>query len=453
MKPLPNPPNHVQVLIDSSNDVLQEIFEVGLNEPNGKYLHWEKLKRWKPIPGRLSPEQFWCGVKYARLQSRKAVPLKQKNGQEFWFAEPDLMRSSLHQFDRQAAGTITSSGRSVGMEDKERYLIRSLIEEPFSSSVLEGAATTRDIARKLIDENRRPRSRDERMVLNNYLAMRFVREHVDEDLTSDLILEIHRIVSKGTLDDPDMEGVLRTSDRNINVVDDPTGEILHKPPAAEELESRLQNLCDYANGKDQEGVFIHPIVKAIILHFMIGYDHPFVDGNGRTARALFYWYAIKTGHWLLEYVSISKTIMEAPVKYGRAYLETESDGGDLAYFIIHQVNVLMKALEELHVYIDRRTKQLSDYSATLRDSRFNHRQAFLLNDAVRDRPARVGLEQYQRMHSVSYHTARNDLEALVGAGLYRKKKIGGKSVYLPKKNLMEKLAVMGAETLRQVGEG
>lgn len=44
---------------------------------------------------------------------------------------------------------------------------------------------------------------------------------------------------------------------------------------------------------------------------MIAYMHPFVDGNGRTARALFYWYMLKSGYWLTEYLSISRVIAKS----------------------------------------------------------------------------------------------------------------------------------------------
>jgi Fic family protein len=51
--------------------------------------------------------------------------------------------------------------------------------------------------------------------------------------------------------------------------------------------------------------FIHPVVRAIILHFMIGCGHLFVDGNGRTARALFYWSVLHQKYRLMEFISIS----------------------------------------------------------------------------------------------------------------------------------------------------
>jgi Fic family protein len=81
------------------------------------------------------------------------------------------------------------------------------------------------------------------------------------------------------------------------------------PLANPDLPERMRALCAFANMRTGVDGFVHPIVRAIILHFMLAYDHPYVDGNGRTARALFYWSALKDGYWLIEYVSISRIII------------------------------------------------------------------------------------------------------------------------------------------------
>ncbi|HEY5741239.1 MAG TPA: Fic family protein, partial [Terrimicrobiaceae bacterium] len=64
------------------------------------------------------------------------------------------------------------------------------------------------------------------------------------------------------------------------------GQVYHDPPPPEELETRMVAMCAFANG-ETPGFFVHPAVRAIILRFWLTYDHPFVYGNGRTARALF----------------------------------------------------------------------------------------------------------------------------------------------------------------------
>ena len=76
-------------------------------------------------------------------------------------------------------------------------------------------------------------------------------------------------------------------------------EILHEPPSADQLPKRVETMCAFANEQLKSG-FIHPVIRSILLHFWLAYDHPFVDGNGRTARALFYWSMLRHKYWLFE---------------------------------------------------------------------------------------------------------------------------------------------------------
>lgn len=408
--------------------------------PDDPYRHWDEVRR-RPPPAGFSAEEHWAALKLRRLRSATRLALADVRDRPFWFTEPPAVRQALHRLDRDAAGVIGSRVRALTRDDSRRYVARSLIEEPFSSSILEGAVTTRDIARQLVEDDRPPRTRDERMVLNNYRAMELVKRKLGEPLTLPLILQIHKIVSEGTLDRAEMAGRLRGPKDDVRVVDDGNDDVLHTPPPASDLPHRLEALCAFANTPESEQPFIHPVIRAIILHFMIGYEHPFVDGNGRTARALFYWGALKAGYWMLEYVSISRTITEAPAQYYRAFLETETDGGDLTYFIDHQLRVLCKSIDALHDYVERRQADLESFSDALSSEDFNHRQTFVLNEAALKRATRFTIAEQQRAHNVSYHTARNDLEDLVNRGFLAKVKRGRGSIYRPVARLLEQFAV------------
>jgi len=120
---------------------------------------------------------------------------------------------------------------------------------------------------------------------------------------------------------------------------------------------------------------MHPVLRAILLRFWLAYDHPFVHGNGRTARALFYWSMLRQQYWLFEYISISEILLRAPAKYALAFLHTETDRNDLTYFIVHQATVIRRAIQELHVYIQRKAQELASTEAVLKSGAdLNHRQ-------------------------------------------------------------------------------
>lgn len=399
----------------------------------GEYLHWDKV-RFKALPDNapsdLTQEEFWFAIKFNRLVSRKYLPFKSitKDGTLFSLCRPDCLLADLRYIDIKAGGTVSTGQDVMGRQDGERYLTRSIIEEPFSSSVLEGAATTRIKAQAMIEKNAPPVTRDDKMVLNNYKAMRFIKEHVNEELTPALVFECHRIITEGTLDRSEMAGRFR--DNNDVVVGDDEGEIFHQPPDFQELELRLAVLCKFANETEEDGRhYIHPISRAIILHFMLAYDHPFVDGNGRTARALFYWSALRAGYWMMEYVSISAIIKEAPVQYGKAFLYTETDENDVTYFLIHQLGIIKRAITELERYLDRQKIKYRATEKLLENKTFNYRQKHLLTEFIRRRVFSMTIDRHERDHGVSYLTARKDLDDLQRGGWLKKDVVGRKYFY------------------------
>ena len=199
-------------------------------------------------------------------------------------------------------------------------------------------------------------------------------------------------------------------------------------------------MCAFANGTSGDEPFIHPVARAILLHFWLAYDHPFVDGNGRTARALFYWSMLNQGYWLTEFISISRVINQARAKYDRAFLFTESDGNDTTYFICHQLEVLRAAIDELHTYLLRKAREVRDVEAKLRGrDDLNNRQLALLGYALRHPDARFTVEGHQTSHRVVYETARTDLIGLVRAGFLDSKKVGKRTVFSPVRDLEKRL--------------
>ena len=437
MKPKP----FLSLLADlQTNDIVPKLVRARAitPSPGGKYRHWDVLRRLTP-PTDLTHEEWWTGIKLARGSILKPLPLLDIRGAPFYYAMPDEVLALVHEIDRDASGRIEISEQVTNPATRDRYIIDSLIEEAITSSQLEGASTTRRVAEQMIRSGRKPKDRSERMILNNFEAMRFLRSFTKERLTPERVLDLHRIVTKESLDEPDAAGRLRTSKDDDIHVGDELGQVLHVPPPYSELPERLEQMCAFANAEAGSG-FIHPVLRAIILHFWLAYDHPFVDGNGRTARALFYWSMLQQGYWLCEYISISSILRAAPSKYARAFLYTETDDNDVTYFVLYQLAVIRRAIARLHTYLRETIDEIRQTERLLRQSAgFNHRQLALLSHALKHPDAVYTIETHRKSHGVVYQTARTDLFGLVRRGLLNQKKLRRAYFFFVPDDLMERL--------------
>lgn len=410
-------------------------------EVHGVYEHWDHLRHLTPPEG-LTPEQWWFGIKLARLTQRRPLPLRDKHGHAFTLTLSDSIQRRLFLVARDAAGALRGEQHVQSATMRERYLVRSLMEEAMTSSQLEGAATTTQVAKDMLRSGRQPRDYGERMIFNNYATMRELKRWRDQPLTPEAIFEIHRMLTDGTLDDG-QAGRFRRPDEDI-VIEDETGNVLHVPPHAAELSERMQALCDFANQDDDDEHFIHPVVRAILIHFQIGYDHPFCDGNGRTARTLFYWSMLRSGFWMAEYLSISHILKQAPAQYMRSYLMTETDDSDTTYFVSHQLDVLLKAIAGVHDYIARKQNEQHDAQTLLKPGsklarQLNHRQRELLLNALKNPGKPFTIETHRHSHDIVYQTARTDLLGLVEAGLMKQYQQGKAYVFVARPDLAERL--------------
>jgi Fic family protein len=437
------PPDYEQLLVGlaGNGDRLLQVVRAPVPENGSGYVHWDKLRHLEP-PGDLTHEEWWFSVKWARQHLLRTFPLTDSDGNYFSYGMPDAVQRSFHQIDQRCSGEIAMP-EVVTADDQARqhFLVNSLMEEAIRSSQLEGATTSRRVAKDLLRSGRPPKDRSERMILNNYRALQFMRE-VGTELVPNTVLELHRIVTEGTLDDPSAAGRLQTPDEErVGVFDRETDRLLHKPPPAEQLPARLEALCAFANEDNNSERFIHPVVRAILLHFWLAYDHPFEDGNGRTARALFYWYMRTRGYWLVEYLSVSRILADAPAKYAKAFLLTETDSRDTTYFIIFQQQVIERAIAELHDYLDRKVREIRDVERLMKagSAGFNHRQLALLSHALRNPDQVYTFQSHASSHTVTHETARNDLLPLVEKGLLERRRAGRKHLFIPSPNLGERL--------------
>jgi|APHig6443717817_1056837.scaffolds.fasta_scaffold51829_1 Fic family protein len=391
---------------------------------NDEYLYWTELKH-KPKPDDLDIKDVWFLTKISRRLNSQVIKISELEGFEFQYLLTPQIQQKLHEFDLNLGGRLESD-KIIPKEEKVRFLLSSIMEEAIASSQIEGAVTTRKVAKEMLRAERKPRSKSEQMIMNNYYTIKRISEIRNNRLTPSIIQEIHRLITNDTLDNKEDEGRFR-SNNDINVVDGLTGEPVYFPPDFTKISRLIDDFCLFANENNTE-YFIHPIIRASILHFLVGYIHPFVDGNGRTARAIFYWYLLSRDYWLIEYLSISRLIIKSKVQYANAFLYTELDEKDLTYFLKYQLRTIDLAFASLKDYINRKLKEKSQLYNYRKIKGLNDRQIQLLKLFHDDGEKVLSIKEVQNRFGVVYQTARTDLLLLEKLNLVKSSTSGKKKL-------------------------
>ena len=373
---------------------------------NREYYHWDELK-YRVDDKEL--ENTWVLMKFLRRTNFKQFNLC---GLDLKYTMLSDFQEALHLIDCNSAGL--TDFENYGQKDVQRYAISSVMEEAIASSQMEGAVTTRKEAKQMLRSQREPKNISEKMILNNYLVMEQLKTTLDKKMTVDLILKMHKTITSGILREGSAwEGRFRED--NETVVADPcNGVVFHVPPSYDKVPSMMQELCDFINRKEKE--FIHPIIKGIIIHYMVGYIHPFVDGNGRMARSLFYWFVLKNDYQLMEFTAISRIMKNSQAKYGLAYQYAESDDNDLTYFIRFNLNCIVKAVSDLRKYIAKKgAEQKQIFDLIKSDTELSRDESLILIDYARSQEM-FSLREISTRYNVSYQTARNYVTHLCELG-------------------------------------
>lgn len=403
-------------------------------DDRGRYLPFDALRyRW---PAGLDSTLCWALVKKARAaQYSRLLPLGEP-ARWLQFVLTPQAQKAISAVDRQTTTAVLEymTGQ-IGEHAHFSYLLNDLIkDEAISSSQLEGAATTTRVARDMLKRHRLPRTPDERMVFGNFKMMNFAWERRYQPLSVELICAMHRVGVEGIDDRQYSPGLLRTNDDVV--VQDGQGNTVHRPPPVEGLVSRLLDLSEWINrshGNPRQPDYLHPLIKAIALHFALGYEHPFRDGNGRVARALFYWFMFKNEFSAFRYIAISVLLRNAPVKYGRSYLDTEADDLDLTYFIDFQCSVVLRAVGRFTEAYRKSLVDATRFDGWLRETGFleqlTEKQRTVFQVAKSGMAKEFTAGNVKENLGCSYNAASAALNGLVQLNMFEKRKMGREWVF------------------------
>jgi Fic family protein len=409
-----------------------------------EYLHWKdiKYKSWIPESFKKRKENFWAIIKLFRqkfILNSKITPICDETGKPFTWNKLDHYEKLLHEITLDMSSYLLNFS-NVSDADRKKYQLNGITEEAIASSQLEGAHTTRKIAKQMIKEKKEPKTFGEKMIFNNFNTMKAIQEkYKDEKLSLDILFDMHKTLTKDVMEKESEQGNFRANEDKIVIQKgDDQSVISYVAPSVEFVQKEIKNLIAFANDELEEKDFIHPVIKAIMLHFWIGLLHPFVDGNGRLARGLFYWYLLRKGYWAFALLPISLVIKESPYQYAEACILSEQDDNDLTYFIDYNLRKINQAIENFRKYFAGKSKENNKKEAILQNYKnLNMRQIEVLKTLYEQPEKPLTFTAHKNIFGITKMTAAKDLKGLLNAGFIIANKQGRNVFYRATEKIKE----------------
>lgn len=277
--------------------------------------------------------------KIINLRKTNAFPLFLESiNKKFWFYPTDEIYQRISKLEKRGEKLYQEvCNKSFVLKDD--FEVNAQQEEAITSAIYEGANTTRSEAKKFINSNdNTPRSIAHWMILNNFLANNWINENKKLPLSKEIVLTLHEKICKNTLDEEDAPFLGKFRDDKVVVGNEKTHVGVDHGLITKSLDEAIEIITS-------ERRYLHPLLKGIILHYFIAYIHPFFDGNGRTARTLFYFKCLKHDLNWVNFLSISASLKAPGKGYENSFKEVKNNDWDVTYFIIYCLKSLEKALE------------------------------------------------------------------------------------------------------------
>lgn len=259
------------------------------------------------------------------------------------------------------------------------------------------------------------RDRDIQEVLNYRSVLQFIEQYDNNEISAETLKHIHSLTVHKMLEDAAVGEYRRTQ---VVVKNSQTGEITFRPPPAVEIPFLIDSFLRWLNGIGPDDM--HAVLKAGIVHYELVRIHPFMDGNGRVARAAATLVLFKEGYDIKRFFSLEEYYDREPLAYYDALQSVVKLDGNLTNWIeyfteglaieLTRIKEKVKSLStDLKIKKSLGGQQLALSERQIKMVEFIQENGFLQNKAF-----------FELFPMISEDTVLREIKDLIKKGILRK---------------------------------
>lgn len=301
---------------------------------------------------------------------------------------------------------------------------KALILEAHSTTHIEGTQLNLAQAEKILEGESVEANRDDIQELLNYKkAFEFVSQYISEQkpITEGLIREIHKILVENVRGNKALPGEYRKIPNYI--VNSHTKEVIYTPPSAYEVPILMKDLFEWLQNLKE----IPAILVAGIAQFQLVHIHPFLDGNGRSARLLSTLLMYRSGYDFKKLFTISEYYDKDRTAYYSALQSVRNNQQDMTNWLEYFSYALMDQLQE----VQTKVTQNINIDLLIKDKKLSSRQKQIIEIFLED--GRIQIQDLKKLfNDVNKRSLQRDLKTLVEEGLIQQEGSGKSTYYVLK---------------------
>ena len=234
------------------------------------------------------------------------IPLKDFSGKNLVYIK------SLLQLNMNTVKTLLTP-----QNISEKYGMKAMEEEIYSTLDIENIKSSRNSIRDIL-KGYSPKNDDENRIYGMKKGLEFISDRKNK-ITEENLNKLYNLVVGDFLEEENklLPGNFYRHDE-VYILGTKTE---HKGISSTKLKKYMEDLIEFINREDD----FNDLWKGAVIHFYMGYIHPYFDGNGRTARFLHLWYLVQRGYSSALFIPFSSYINEEKSKYYNGYTLAEQN--------------------------------------------------------------------------------------------------------------------------------